>query len=321
MSDMTVAQYLEENFWKETAAMKKYNGRKTGFGNLDESEFFWFLPGLYVLGGTPGAGKTSWALQLVCQLSAGVADCESESCVFVSYEISRLKLIAKILARETRIEYDKAKRQGTASNVFPLSASAIFCGTRSPEFEKAVESCRRKLDNLIILDADADMTIDKLIEKLRMMAKAAGDKNFVCVVDYLQLIPVGKSDKSETSKERLDGVLFKLKKFQKETDATVVVISSFNRSSNVTGNGDMHSYLGSGGIEYTADVCMTLARAKTNNDETPKPPPYEVHLKCTKNRHGGLFNEKFSYWAQSDYFCKFEASTSEEPSVKKKIRK
>lgn len=319
---MTVADYLKCGFWADVEKNKKYLRRFTGFGNLDGTDgnkkfSFSFLPGLYILSGEPGAGKTSWALQLACQLSEGVINCEPEACVFVSYELSRQMLMCKIIAREMRIEHDK-----TQSNFDPPSATKIFCGARPPEFETAIERLRN-CDLLEILEAAAQLTIDKLIDELRAMAAAADERNFVCVIDYLQLIPSGESDKSETSKERLDSILFKLKKFQQEVNATVILISSRNRQSNTQGGRDLFGFSGSGGIEYCADVALTLSRADgLSSDNLSKPPPYDVWLTCSKNRFGGLFKVGFSYWAQSDYFCRREADeTAEKVSAKKERRK
>ena len=80
-------------FQSDVGEMKLYADRKTGFENLDEYQFF--TPGLYVIGATPAAGKTTFCWQLLEQLAR-----KGESCIYCSYEMSRLELFSKSFARE-----------------------------------------------------------------------------------------------------------------------------------------------------------------------------------------------------------------------------
>ena len=64
-----------------------------GFENLDAEQFFSL--GLYVIGATPAAGKTTFCWQLLEQLAR-----RGETCIYCSYEMSRLELFSKSLARE-----------------------------------------------------------------------------------------------------------------------------------------------------------------------------------------------------------------------------
>ena len=90
MSDIS---FLEGGFDNEVAKYRRYSNRKTGFDNLDDEQIF--MPGLYVLGGLPGAGKTTFALQLLYKLAL-----RGEPCFYLSFEMSEFSLWAKVLARE-----------------------------------------------------------------------------------------------------------------------------------------------------------------------------------------------------------------------------
>ena len=72
---------------------QKFQYRKTGFSNIDE--FSNFLPGIYVLGGLPALGKTTFALQLSNQLAHS-----GETCILCSFEMSAGYLYSKLLAQE-----------------------------------------------------------------------------------------------------------------------------------------------------------------------------------------------------------------------------
>ena len=85
--------FFANHFNAEVENMKNYALRKTGFDNLDQHQFF--NPGLYVIGATPAAGKTTFCWQLLEQLAL-----RGESCIFCSYEMSKFELFAKSLARE-----------------------------------------------------------------------------------------------------------------------------------------------------------------------------------------------------------------------------
>ena len=53
------SKFFKEKFGMGVKEMKEYAGRKTGFTNLDAEQIF--TPGLYVLGGLPALGKTTFA--------------------------------------------------------------------------------------------------------------------------------------------------------------------------------------------------------------------------------------------------------------------
>ena len=76
-------EYFAAAFDSDVAEMKTYAERKTGFENIDEFQFF--TPGLYVIGATPAAGKTTFCWQLLEQLAR-----KGETCIYCSYEMSRL---------------------------------------------------------------------------------------------------------------------------------------------------------------------------------------------------------------------------------------
>ena len=61
------SKFFKEKFDMKVKEMKEYAGRKTGFTNLDAEQIF--TPGLYVLGGLPALGKTTFAWQLLEQMA------------------------------------------------------------------------------------------------------------------------------------------------------------------------------------------------------------------------------------------------------------
>ena len=275
----------------EIEQMKNYSNRHSGFNNLDQLQFF--SPGLYVIGATPAAGKTTFCWQLLEQLAR-----QGETCIFCSYEMSRLELFAKSLAREL------FKRVPSTE----LTAADIRRGSWSVQLDATrADFVASKLD-LSILELQ-DESIDDLLALLKPLCSDKSKAPVVCL-DYLQIVPSSK----DTSKLGIDDSVRKLKKFQRDTNTTFFVISSFNRQ-NYMQSVSFESFKESGNIEYTADVVWALQLNVLNHlspgnlsdlrkqiDLAKKQQPRQVQLKCLKNRQGTNYECFFNYFSAHDCF-------------------
>ena len=180
------------------------------------------------------------------------------------------------------------------------------------EFKTAVERLKASAHNLIVAEL-SNTTLTELLVRLNDEAKSAKDLPLTVAIDYLQLIPV-KNPKA-TAKERVDEIMLALKTFQRENNATLIILSSLNRESNKNGGNGMFSFKESGAIEYSADVTWTLDYA---NVEDKRMTARRVQLKCWKNRNGATYEVAFDYYADSDYFCAADSSKDDRPTEKKK---
>lgn len=108
-----------------------------------------------------------------------------------------------------------------------------------------------------------------------------------------------------TDKQQIDYNVTTLKKISRDYHIPVICISSFNRM-NYTQTASFEAFKESGGIEYTADVLITLqlkilsdtTNQHTNEEmrEAKKQIPREVQLVCLKNRNGkSSFNINFDF--------------------------
>lgn len=311
----SLSEYLGDDFDEELDRVTAYAGRATGFDNLDEEQIF--LPGVYILGGSPGAGKTTFAWQLLSQLVEG-DECKgraAEHCVYCSYEMSRLELASKSIAREMRRRQLANKGEGLC-----LSSADIRRGNgrNTQEFKEARSKFRATAKNLRVAEL-SNTTLSELLVILKGEAEALGDKSLTVVIDYLQLIPVENA--KATAKERVDEVMLALKTFQRETNATLIVISAMNREGNRGVSNTLFSFKESGAIEYSADVTWHLG-FPVESEEERKIMPRRVELKCMKNRNGATYKVEFDYYADSDYFCPCSVGAKikldSEDSVKKR---
>ena len=154
-----------------------------------------------------------------------------------------------------------------------------------------------------------DESIDELLIRLKPLCFDKQKAPVICL-DYLQIVPSSK----ESTKLGVDDSVRKLKKFQRDTNSTFIVISSFNRA-NYTQGVSFESFKESGNIEYTADVVWALqlfvlnlinpnniADSRKKIDVAKKKQPRQIQLKCLKNRQGNNYDCFFNYFSAHDYF-------------------
>ena len=154
-----------------------------------------------------------------------------------------------------------------------------------------------------------DESIDELLIRLKPLCFDKQKAPVICL-DYLQIVPSSK----ESTKLGVDDSVRKLKKFQRDTNSTFIVISSFNRA-NYTQGVSFESFKESGNIEYTADVVWALqlyilnsinpsniAESRKKIDVAKRQQPRQIQLKCLKNRQGTNYDCYFNYFSAHDYF-------------------
>ena len=291
------SRFFRERFDSKVKEMREYASRKTGFTNVDAEQIF--MPGLYVLGGLPALGKTTFAWQLLEQLAR-----QGEKCVYCSYEMSEFELYTKSAIREL---FNRDRNTN-------LTSAGIRRGDETRTLKEILVEFGEVGIDLTVLEMQ-EQNIDELVFELR---KYCVEKAPVIVLDYLQIVPAKKSEIS--AKQGIDEIVRKLKNFQRETGATFIVISSFNRQ-NYGQQVAFESFKESGNIEYSADVVWglqlyatrELKEGVTNQNreiisKAKESNPRQVELKCLKNRQGKNYSCYFKYYPAVDTFeaCKEE---------------
>ncbi len=312
------ADIFPSAFENSLALTARFADRKTGFDNLDKEMVF--LPGIYIIGGLPSLGKTTFALQLLEQAAQ-----QGEHCFFCSFEMSENFLHAKRIARRV---YQLESNDGLDTVDKPLTATNILTNkffNHKDNFNDVLESLHNENIPFYIWELD-EVDIDKLLARIGKICSTLERPPIVCI-DYLQLLACN----NEQTKAGIDTILRKLKTFQRSTDTTFIIVSSLNRL-NYNNEISFESFKESGGIEYTADVMWglqflltpdeerttkTLSKAKQEN-------PRKIQLKCLKNRFGANFDVGFTYFSAVDYFkplseCNYLEFT--EPATKNETKK
>ena len=269
----------------------------TCFENLNDALSGGLTSGLYVIGAISSLGKTTFCLQMADNLSS------NNDVLYFSLEQSQTELIAKSLKRESY--------KHSFHDDYPNSA--LFKGARYASLtnnqKKAIENAyirySQKCKNMYFFDNLQFNTIEEILEITVNHLKQTGKKP-ILFIDYLQFLHTKENIKD--TKRELDTIIQILKRFIKQNNITVFLISSFNRAS-YKQNVDMTSFAGSGGIEFTADVLIGMqpksfhdADEKDNgtldvniNEEKNKD-VREIEMVILKNRHGQCGNSiYFSY--------------------------
>ena len=297
--------YFSQNFDEDVQRRRKFANRKTGFANIDEQQIF--TPGLYILGGLPSIGKTSFAWQLADNLASA-----GEPVLYVSYEMSIAQLRAKTIAhRVYELDYDSR-----------LSSAQIAIGGWNRTVDAVVDQLKQSSRIFRTLQATSAHSAEKLITLLDRFC-ASRYKPPVIVIDYLQRMPRPKG------MDFREGVSFNaraLKDWQLKSNATIIALSSLNRD-NYSAPISFESFKETGEIEYSADVmwrlqlyCVNRTTGKIFADrqafsDAKKQQPREMQLVCVKNREGNVYECFFHYFSAVDTFTPCEESDFEDSFI------
>ena len=305
-----MTDFIKRNEWY-TNNLKDYviqehnwSNRKSGFDQLDTQQAF--KPGLYLLGGIPGMGKTSWSYQLGEQFAS-----KGESVLFMSSEVDINILYMKSLVRSV-------KQSNPTTSMTPKQIKNLF---NNATINSALKTLSTNNDEFFVQNT-GNMSIELMINSAERFCKDRLQP--IIIIDYLQYINTNKS--FMTDKQRVDYIVHQLKEFQKSQQAMIILLSSFNRS-NYRSSVSMESFKETGDIDGTADVMwglqydiykdresgidakgnklkgVTLAEIREEQHKSPR----QVMLSCIKNRFGNVYEVYFDYYSDYDLFVERES--------------
>ena len=252
---------------RERRAERERTGRSilgipTGFAALDNALNGW-MPGLHLLAGAPGMGKTSLALQLAihaCQQPDTAA-------VYVSFENSLPNLLEKALAAQARTSSQHISR-GMADLAALQAAGAAL---------------RPALARLALLEGTPALGVGAMRQAIQDAARRHGGRVLV-VLDYLQVAGRGRG---QELRQAIDDLLLDLRGLANQLEMPVLALASQNRAAGQYGNGGGSAALDSlketGGAEYTCDTALFLKPAEKRQAASGCK---ALDLVISKNRHG-----------------------------------
>jgi replicative DNA helicase len=260
----------------------------TGFPVIDLSLEGGFRTGdLTVLGGSPGVGKTTMALQWARNIAV-----DGARVVYACYDHDETSLLTRLLMLElgdlTHGEFESSSRTRAA-----VRAIARGDATLSDELagNLLLRAAHGRLeaygDRLWLISGSRGMTG---VEQLENAARQVGSGGAL-FVDYLQKVP---SEGTAVEDVRIDRVGAELKRIALDHDVAVVAVVVGDREGLSVRRIRVHHLRGASGIAYETDVVMMLnekhlAVSKLHSAfDTKAAEAFKkrVVVNIDKNRHG-----------------------------------
>jgi replicative DNA helicase len=223
--------------------------------------------GLHLLGGPPGMGKTTFALQAALHVA------REAPVVYASFENSAANLLLKALCARAGLSTRDVRRGYVAPKALAAAAGEL-------------EPLLGRLD---LVDGDGRLTVAQLRSRARRLLAAQGARHCLIVVDYLQLWAKTSRELRELSdvRSKVDTLGGELIALAKQLDSPVLALSSQSRAGGAYGRGGgeaaLDSFKESGDLEYSADVAMFLTEAR---ERSVTPPAVALDLTIRKHRNG-----------------------------------
>ena len=259
---------------EEISKKEGLSGIASGFGEIDRLTSGWQPSDLIIVAARPGMGKTAFTLSMARNITVE----NNIPVAFFSLEMSAIQLITRLISSETGLNSEKL---------------------RTGKLEKFEwELLNVKVSNLenapLYIDDTPSLSIFELRAKARRLSSQYGIK--LIVVDYLQLMTLGSSQKSGNREQEISTISRNLKALAKELDIPIIALSQLSRAVELRG-GTKRPILSdlreSGAIEQDADIVSFLYRPEYYkidewDDEERSPAAGQAEFIVAKHRNGGL---------------------------------
>lgn len=266
---------------EEISKKEGLSGIPSGFHEIDKLTSGWQESDLIIIAARPGMGKTAFTLSMARNISV-----ESNIPVaFFSLEMSAIQLITRLISSETGLNSEKL---------------------RTGKLEKFEwEQLNVKVSNLesapLYIDDTPSLSIFDLRAKARRLSSQYGIK--LIVLDYLQLMTIGSSQKTGNREQEISTISRNLKALAKELEIPIIALSQLSRAVELRG-GTKRPILSdlreSGAIEQDADIVSFLYRPEYYkidewDDEDRTPSTGQAEFIVSKHRNGGLNSIKLKF--------------------------
>ncbi len=266
------------NVLKQLSELAENKGKKrgipTGYKEFDEITNGLQKSDLILLAARPGVGKTSFAMNIAEYAAIN----EGKKVAIFDLEMSREQLMQRAL-----------------SSVGKVSLGKVLKGTMDSDEWKRVWTAEKKLaQSSIYVDDSSMVTPFDIISKCRKLKMTDGLD--LVVIDYLQLMTMGKGTRESRTQEVSD-LTRTLKIAARELNVPIILLSQLSRA--VELREDHRPVLSdlreSGSIEQDADIVLFLYNPEKYNDTTSEDEPGTVYLLIAKHRSGSTGEVKLRW--------------------------
>lgn len=269
----TASDYALGDFARESAPVA------TGIPGLDRVLGGGLRPGVTVIGGEPGAGKSALGLQVALNVAL-----RGERAVYVSLEMDRGQCWRRLASCYASMRADEGKPVAVVrwADGWRYATGAMTAAGGGNAFKDALRNVTRDAPGVAVAGAE----YGDAGELAGMLRRAFSLGAALAVVDYLQLVRAG--GEGATEYQAVTAASREITRLASECGAPVVALSSLARAQGARAQGapDMHGFRGSGGIEYDATAAIVMRRTAEVGATAPRAPIVELHV--LKDREGEI---------------------------------
>ena len=281
-------------------------GIETGFPTLDRRTNGLQKSDLIILAARPGAGKTSFAMNIVehaCLQRGKVV------AVF-SLEMSRRQLLQRLLCAYSGVSMQKVNTPTSEERVTPDDYKTLWAASDKINKSK------------LFIDDKTNIKPGEIISKCRRLKSSEGLD--LVVIDYIQLMQGDSEGKSsaETRQREIADITRGLKIMAKELDVPVIALSQLRRFQGK--EPQLSDLRESGAIEQDADIVMFINRfdltASKEDLQSGKVVKGAAELNISKFRNGEPCRIQLRFIGSKTKFVEadLQGRPDEPPPVRKK---
>jgi len=266
---------------EEISNKEGMSGIPTGFTKLDRLTSGWQPSDLIIIAARPGMGKTA----LTLTMARNIAVDSNIPVAFFSLEMSSVQLITRLISSETNLSSEKLRTGKLEKHEWEQLNVKVKTLEKAPLF----------------IDDTPSLSIFDLRAKARRLASQYGIK--MIMIDYLQLMTAGGSQKGGNREQEISTISRNLKALAKELAIPVIALSQLSRAVETRGGSKrplLSDLRESGAIEQDADIVSFIYRPEYYkidewDDDERSPTEGQGEFIVAKHRNGGLENIRLKF--------------------------
>ncbi|WP_299225855.1 replicative DNA helicase [uncultured Psychroserpens sp.] len=266
---------------EEISNKEGLSGIPSGFTKLDRLTSGWQESDLIIVAARPGMGKTA----LTLSMARNIAVNQNIPVAFFSLEMSSVQLITRLISSETGLSSEKLRTGKLEKHEWEQLNVKVKTLEKAPLF----------------IDDTPSLSIFDLRAKARRLASQYGIK--MIVIDYLQLMTAGGSQKGGNREQEISTISRNLKALAKELSVPVIALSQLSRAVETRGGSKrplLSDLRESGAIEQDADIVSFIYRPEYYkieewDDDDRSPTEGQAEFIVAKHRNGGLENIRLKF--------------------------
>jgi len=273
---------------EEIANKEGLSGIPSGFDKVDKLTSGWQPSDLVIVAARPGMGKTALTLSMARNMAVN----NNIPVAFFSCEMSSVQLITRLISSETGLSSEKLRTGKLEKHEWEQLNVKVKSLEKAPLF----------------IDDTPSLSIFDLRAKARRLASQHGIK--LVIIDYLQLMTAGGSQKGGNREQEISTISRNLKALAKELNVPVIALSQLSRAVETRGGSKrplLSDLRESGAIEQDADIVSFIYRPEYYkidewDDEERSPTQGQAEFIVAKHRNGGLDNIRLKFIGQLGKF-------------------